>query len=371
MSGIQRFTFVVTLAIAISAFPQQPVSRAVGSVSSIQGSTIALKADNGGDMTVTVADGARLLRTAPGQTDLKTATPISVTDIQAGDRILIRGAADGNKITANLVVVMKQSDVAARQQKEREDWQRRGVGGLVKLVDPATGKIELATTGFSAEAVTVETSKSTIIRKYAEDSVKFDDAKISSLDQIKPGDQLRARGSREPGSPTVTAEEIVFGTFRNVAGTVVSTDPANQTVTVMDLATKKPVVVKITAESQMHKLQPMIAQFIAMRMKGGAQGGEAGGQQRQQGGQRGFGGGGPRNADMSQMLTRMPPVTLADLQKGDALMIVTTAGNGSAVSAVTLLAGVEPILAAPNPLSASTIMSPWNISGGGGEEGPQ
>lgn len=354
----------------MTAVSQQPASRAVGSVSSIQGNTISLKADTGTDIAVTVAEGARLLRTAPGQTDLKTATPISVTDIQAGDRILVLGAAEGNKLTAKLIVVMKKSDVAARQEKEREDWQRRGVGGLVKSVDPATGAIELATTGLSTEAVTVHTSKSTVIRRYAEDSVKFDDAKLSALDKIKPGDQLRARGSREPGSTTVTAEEIVFGTFRNVAGTVVSTDAANQTVTVMDLATKKPVVVKITAESQMHKLQPMIANFIAMRMKGGAPGGENGGRQREQGAQRGFAAGGPRNADMSQMLARMPQVTLADLQKGDALMIVTTDGNGSTVSAVTLLAGVEPILAAPNPLSASTIMSPWNI-GGGGEEATQ
>ena len=371
MSGIYRFVFVTTMMLAVSAASQQaPATRAVGAVSTIQGNTLVMKTDAGADLTVTLADGARLLRMAPGQTDLKTATPIAVSDIAAGDRILVRGAAEANKLTATTVVVMKHADVAARQQKEKEDWQRRGVGGLVKSVDPASGAISLATTGLGAETITVQTGKNTVFRQYAPDSIRFDDAKLSSLDKVKVGDQLRARGNREPGSTTVAAEEIVFGTFRNVAGTVVSTDPANQTVTVMDLATKKPVVVKITSESQMHQLQPMVAQFIAMRLRGGVAGAEGGPQRTQ--GQRGqgFGGGGPRNADMSQMLARMPQITLADLKKGDALMVVTTSGDGATVSAVTLLAGVEPILAAPNPLSASTILSPWNI-GGGGEEAAQ
>jgi len=38
---------------------------------------------------------------------------------------------------------MKQSDLALKQQKDREDWQRLGVGGLVKSVDSAGGVIVL------------------------------------------------------------------------------------------------------------------------------------------------------------------------------------------------------------------------------------
>lgn len=367
MQRIRRFAGILCLLCALAAMSQQPpAARALGAVTSIQGNSIILKTDTGGDVTIAVADGARLLRLEPGQTDLKSATPIALTDIQPGDRLLARGpaAADGKSINAMTVVVMKRADVAAKQQKEREDWQRRGVGGLVKAVDAATGSITLATTGLTAETITVRTSKDTVVRQYAADSVKFDDAKLSSVGNIKPGDQLRARGTRAPGTTTVAAEEIVFGTFRNVAGTVVSTDASNQTLTVMDLATKKPVVVKITPESQLHRLPPFVAQMIATRMRGG-ESGEA--QQRPQGAQGRFGGGARNGGDMSQMLARMPQVTLADLQKGDALMIVTTDGSGATVSAVTLLAGVEPILSAPNPLSASTILSPWNIGTGGAD----
>ena len=64
------------------------------------------------------------------------------------------------------------------------------------------------------------------------------------------------------------AQEIVSGSFRNIAGLVQSVDPAKNTITVMDLATKKPVTVRITNDSQMHKLPAQMAIFLAMRLKG-------------------------------------------------------------------------------------------------------
>jgi len=66
----------------------------------------------------------------------------------------------------------------------------------------------------------------------------------------------------------------------------------------------------------------------------------------------------------------MPPTPLADLAKGDAVMIVATQGTNSGdVTAITLLGGVEPILAAPQG-SAAMSLSPWSLGGGdagGGE----
>jgi len=68
------------------------------------------------------------------------------------------------------------------------------------------------------------------------------------------------------------------------------------------------------------------------------------------------------------MLSRLPNSTLADLQKGDAVMIVsTTGGDADAVTAVTLLAGVDAILTAAPSRSASTLLSPWSLSAPGGE----
>ena len=65
--------------------------------------------------------------------------------------------------------------------------------------------------------------------------------------------------------------------------------------------------------------------------------------------------------DMQQMISRMPASTIADLQKGDAVMLVGTENASTTVTAITLLAGVEPILRG-SPNSASSILSPWSLN---------
>jgi hypothetical protein len=331
-----------------------------------------------------VQDSTRLVRIAPGQKDLKDATPIQLSDVQVGDRILARGKAsdDGKSVAASSVILMKESDVSAKQEKDREDWQKRGVGGLVSKVDAASGSVTLSAPPASdAKPVTIHISKSTIIRRYSPDSIKFDDAKPSTLDEIHSGDQLRARGTRSADGTELDADEVVSGAFRNIAGQVTATDASANTITVMDLATKKPVTLSITADSQLRKLPPTVAQRVAQRLRGGSPDAAAhpsapganppdaakGGQTVPAGDAAGARPGGP--PDFQQMLKRMPPVTLADLQKGDAVMVVTTEGTASTQpTAITLLSGVEPILSAsPTGSQAAMLLSPWNLGGGGGD----
>jgi len=250
----------------------------------------------------------------------------------------------------------------------------------VTAMDLSAQTVTISVPGFGGnKTVKVTVAKNTIVRRYAPDSIKFDDAKTASLAEVKSGDQLRARGERSSDGSELSAQEIVFGTFRNIAGTVISADAAKNTLTVTDLATKKPVLLDISADSQLRKLSPMIAQRIAMRLKGtkeGSGGAGAGtppsaGMARPGGvppvgeGANGRNGGPP---DFQQMLSRMPGVTLADLQKGDAVMIVSTEGTASALpKAVTLLTGVEPILSAPPDIGrAAMLLSPWNLGGAGG-----
>ena len=352
--------------------------RTVGTIKSISANAIILTTDSGSEVTILIQPSTRLLRMEPGQADLKQATPIQSQDLQVGDRLLAGGTAsdNGKSVTATSAVVMKKADVAAKQERDREDWQKRGVGGVVKAVNAGTGTITLSTGALGASnTLAVHVSKDTVIRRYAPDSVKFDDAKPGTLEQIKPGDQLRARGTKSAEGKELAAEEIVSGTFRNVAGTVVATDAGNNTVTLQDLVTKRPVTMKITNESQLRKLPPMMAQRITMRLKGGAANGPAGAgvpasspvsartSETQAGGGADFRQGG--TPDFQQMLNRMPAVTLGDLQKGEALMVVATEGSAEVPStAIILLTGVEPILRAA-PSQASTILSPWNLSAGG------
>ena len=188
-----------------------------------------------------------------------------------GDRVRVRGQAstDATSIAALEIIVMARTDLEARHEQERQDWQKRGLGGLVSNVDAATGTITISVTGMGGtKNIAVHTANKTVFRRYTPESVKFDDARPSALQEIHPGDQLRARGDRSADGSELTAEEIVTGSFRNVAGTVNSVDASAGTISVQDLLSKKPVVVKITSESQLHKLPPEVAQRIAMRLKG-------------------------------------------------------------------------------------------------------
>ncbi len=354
-------------------------ARVVGVVKTVSGNTVTLTTDAGTEASVVIQPTTRLVRMAPGQTDLKTATAIQLSDVQVGDRMLAGGTAsdDGKAVAATSAVIMKKSDVAGKQQHDREEWQKHGTGGVVKAVDVGSGTITLSTGTLGApNTLAVKVSKDTIIRRYAPDSVKFDDAKPGTLEQIKPGDQLRARGTKSEDGKEMAAGEIVSGTFRSIAAAVVSADAANNTITVTDLANKRLVTLKIAPDSQMHQLPAMFAQRIAMRLKSGAAAGAggtpaAGGSPtRPQGGEARPGGdaapGGARQGgppDFQQILNRMPAVTLSQLQMGDALMIVATEGAADSPSQVIiLLSGVEPILTAASPAAASTILSPWNLS---------
>ncbi len=365
--------FVVTLLVGIgcaqlAAQAGTPASGGVvkqlGSIRKISGADLTLVTDQGAELAVKVEPGARILRLAPGQTDLKSAAPIQLTDLQVGDRVLVRGKAsgDGVSVDASAVIVMKQQDIAQMKQQELLEWQRRGVGGVVKQVDSQTGTIALAVNN---KTVLVSTTPKTTFKRYAPDSVKWEDATTAKLDDIRPGDQLRAKGSKNEDGSQLAAEEIVAGTFRNIAGLITAIDSAHGTLTVQDLATKTPITVIITADSQLKKLPPQLAQGLAMRLKGGAPPAPAAPT------------GAPANAahlrggDLNQMLARLPSAILGDLQKGEAVMIVST--QGSAVqppAAITLLAGVEPILTAvPAGTGVQSFLTPWSLaSAPGGEQ---
>ncbi|HUE53486.1 MAG TPA: hypothetical protein VMO80_14175, partial [Terriglobales bacterium] len=160
------------------------VAKAVGTIKSIQADSITVAAESGGegDIVAKLTGSTKILRVPPGEKDLKNATALQAQDLQMGDRVLVRGqpSTDGDKhtIVALSVIVMKQADVAAKQQHDRDDWQKRGVGGIVTNVDTATGTITISSSATGANrSVAVHITKDTILRRYASGSVKFDDAK--------------------------------------------------------------------------------------------------------------------------------------------------------------------------------------------------
>ncbi|MBS1813538.1 MAG: hypothetical protein JSS87_01550 [Acidobacteria bacterium] len=359
-------------------------ARQLGTVKSVSGDTLSIATDKGASFSVQVDPAAKIVLLAPGSTDLKTATPSSFDNIAVGDRVLASGKTGDTPTTihATRIVVMKSADIAQRNAQLQADWQKRGSGGIVSAVDPANGDITIKS---GARTITLKTTPKTIFRRYSSGSVKYEDARNSTLQEIAVGDQLRVRGEHSEDGSTITADEVVSGSFSNVAGTIVSVDAPGQTIVVKDLAKKKNVTVHLSAATNIRTLPAEIATRLAARTRGaGARAGtpaengaahpaaEAPSAGSGEGMHRGPGATGGRSRDLSQIIASLPSQTLADLKPGEALMIVgSQSAPSEPLTAITVLSGVEPILAAAPSGSNAMTLSPWNLdSSAGGGGGP-
>jgi transcription antitermination factor NusG len=330
--------------LAGGALGQAQSGQVIGEVTALdpQSRQISLKTDQGEAVTVTVGDSTSFRRVPPGAKDLTTAARIAFPDLGVGDRIVAIGqrSDDRRKVEARTVIAMSRSDLAQKRLQEQEEWQKRGVSGTVLAVDPGAHTFTIKS---GPKNVAIQPSGKTEYRRYSPDSVKFSDAQPSSLAEIKVGDQVRVLGDKAGDGASIAAERIVSGSFRQIAATISSVNAETGEVVVKDLATKKTLTVRVNADSTMRRLPPAMAAAMARRYQPGAAKGE----------------------DTGQTLDRLPAMPVSELKRGDAIMLSSTTGSDPArVTAVMLLAGVEPLLTA-SPTATRDIMSGWNLGGGG------
>jgi hypothetical protein len=321
---------------------------------------ISLQTDKGETVTLSASEKTVIVHIPPGETDVKKGTKMAFSELAAGDRVVAfaRPSDDPKMLQATSLVVRTKADVASVQQKQQEDWKKRGAAGIVTEVDAAGQSLTIRA---GQRTWKVQASDKTQFHRYSPDSARPADARKSSFAEVKSGDQANVLGNRgEDG--TIAAEVVYSGSFRQIAATVISVDPATNEMQVTDLATKKPLTIRITPESTLKKLPEQMAQGLARRYQGGRGGsGEAPAPA--------AGGGRGRGGDVGSMLERLPSVPLSELKPKDAIMVSTTQGSDPGkVTAITLLAGVEPILTAA-PTATRDIMSGWNL--GAGSEGNQ
>jgi hypothetical protein len=335
-----------------------PKPRVIGEITGLDAAKkeLTLKGDDGTSSTIQLNDATKFLRVPPGEKDLTKATAIAMGDLAAGDRALVLGGSPATR-----VIVMTKADIAKKHEADRAEWQKRGVAGTVTAVDTEKKEISISMrTAEGQKTVAIDASGQANFRRYSQDSVRFSEAKPSSLAELQKGDQLRALGEKNADGTQLKAEEVVFGTFRTIAGTINNVNADAGEITIKDLDTKKPVVVKVGHDTALKKIPNMLAEMLAMRLRGevsarpgGAPGAAAA--RPSQGAPGGFGGaggpGGPGgrrgNMDFQDMLERMPAFTLADLKNGDAIVLSSTlSADPAKVTAITVVAGVEPLLTA-------------------------
>jgi len=360
---------IVSAAFAQTAAP----ARLTGTVTAVNASAnqISIKVATGETVDLTITPRSFILHLPPGETDIKKAAKLTLGDVTAGERLVATYQLSPDQKTkeARTLLVQTQADLDEMAKKDDEDWRKRGTTGNLAALDAAAKTFTLKA---GSKDITVKPTEKVEYLQYSPDSAKSSDAKASSFAALKAGDEVHVLGNKNADGTQIDAEKVVFGYFPQIAATIKSVNAAGNEIVVTDLATKKPVTIRVIPDSIMKKLPDVAAQALARRY-GAARGGSGdtgGGRGAGRGAGPGGAGPGPgagRGGDPSQMLDHAPAITLADLKAGDAIMVKTTMGNGSGPgTAVMLIAGVEPILtAAPN--STRDIMSGWNLGGGGGE----
>lgn len=343
-----------------------------GEVASISDSGLELKNDKG-TTKVTFGATTEFKRVPPERPSITAATPTERSEIGAGDRLVISGFfnSDRTEFAARAVYQMSKSDIARRQQQEAERWATRGISGRVASVNQATRQISIEVRGLTgATTVVVNPKDDAVFKRYAPNSVKYSEAVGSNLQGVQAGDMLRAVGDRGPDGLSFAAEEILTGAFQTVAGTVKAIDTATNQITITDLQSQKDIIVELGPGSALRRFPEQMAQRLAGGPGGAAPGtGPGGGRPAGgggqppagdgagPGGQRGPGMGGPgmggARGGIDDMFDRMPSITLSEITVGSMIAVSSTRnGQTDRVTAIKLLAGVEPFVRAAQMAAA-------------------
>jgi hypothetical protein len=389
----------VSVGISVQAQTQDPATdpsiaakHAIGEVKSIDvpNKIITLKTDAGTTVFASINDKTVYKRLAPGEQSLTNASDITFADIGEGDRIMARGtvAADRKSVPAAMIIVMTKGDIAKKQEAERLEWRRRGILGVITALKPEAKEIVISNRNMAGAqtVVTIPVADSTEMRRYAPDSIRFSDAKPSTFNELKVGDQLRALGDKSEDGLRFKPAKVVTGAFRTVAGTVKEVNPATGEIKITDMEKKQPLTIVIKQDSVLRRFPPMSEMGAMMggmgRGPGGAPGGTPGGQAPAAGAQpaarpQGPGAGGPGaggpggrgNFNINEMLERLPTIAIADVKVGDTIIVSSTQGvDPSRLTAIALVSGADTLLAmlAPRPQPGQAAPNPAAGLGGGG-----
>ncbi|MGD9628444.1 MAG: hypothetical protein AB7V18_04295 [Pyrinomonadaceae bacterium] len=350
-----------------------------GDVVSVGESKIVLKTKDG-EVDIVLSGTTEFKKVPPDNPVLKAAVASAISDISAGDKLLVTGVfgEDKTKLPARSVYLMSKSDIAQKQAKEQERWATRGISGRVSAVNTNANQVTIEVRGLMNSTSVVVTAKpEAVFKRYKQDSVKYSEAVESSVAEIKPGDMFRAVGDRSADGTTFTAEEILTGAFQTVAGTVKTIDAEKGEVIVTQAGTDKEVTIAVTPSSAIKRFpEEMATRMAGLGAAGGQPGGirPAGGPPAGQGGTRpagaapgqGAGGAGRARAGIDDMFERFPTITVGDLKPGDVIAVSSSKnGNADRITAIKLLAGVGPFIRAAQ-MQAAAAGGRGNSGGGQG-----
>ena len=277
---------------------------------------MGVKSDAGETVFFPFGTETEVVQIAPGERDLGKATPVAVTGVLPGDRVMVSFAAGMRE--ARRIVLISSRDIATRNEAENLDWKKRGISGIALSQKGSEVTLEIRTPQGAHRAI-VSVTASTKVRRYAPDSVKFSDAVASSVAEIAAGDQVRARGVKSEDGSTVIADEVVFGTFLTRMGPITAIRRETSEIQIQEVTTKKPLIIHVIAASQLKTMPDMRAMLT-----------------------HGPAAPAPAQFDIQATMERLPVARFEDLKVGGSVIVTSTKGARSdAVTAILLLTNAD------------------------------
>ena len=338
---MKKYTTAVFLisAIAISSAGQsvQQASadraRVIGEITSVDLSAgrVTVKSDSGNVASILINGETTVLSVPPGEHSLANARKISINDLHPGDRAYARYGlqADSQIAPARQLVVMSAAHIKKRQDEEKEAWQKRSTSGVVMALNVKAREITIVSPQRDGiKQIVVSASKVRRFRRYAPESIKFSDARISSFEELRPGDQLRALGEKNADGTALAAEEIISGGFRAIGGTVTSVNGDTGEVRIKLFGNNQPLTLVAGKNSVIRRIPAKVATLIAQRAVSPN----------------------PKKSDAEdsqEIIERLPTIPVSELKAGDVILTASAMGNDpTRFKAVNVLAGIDGIISA-------------------------
>ena len=328
------FLFTCSLIPVIAQISSPPADKA--SLQSLIGSVLKINQDNreisvktaeGQTVNIKVTEKATFARIKPTDKTLEKATQITIRDIIPNSRILARGemSKDTNEFAAQMIVVVAEDNAAPTNSD------RTNIQGVVSRIDIA--KKEITIKGFIASTpreITINASSTNInFRRYAANSIKFNDSLPSGFENIKVGDQLKGTGKLSIEGLSFSPETIISGTFRTIGGSILSIDLSDKVITVSDMQSRQPIKIKIDPEINLKKLTTEKSkELITLSLNKNSQ----------------KLGGAPVTGDLKSFFDTLPATSLEQLKVGSSIIMSAILGdNNTPSTAFQMLTDVEPL----------------------------
>src|SRR5215813_280830 len=291
----------------------------------------------GNKVTLTLSDSTVFMRIPPGEKTKDKFIKITATDFGVGDSVFARGriSEDRKTMPAREFYVMSKGEIADKRDREREAWRTRGIAGTVTALKAESKEITIdARTAEGLKPIVIAATGDTKYRRYAQNSVRFSDAKPGAFTDLVVGDQVRALGAKSSDGARFTPDEIVSGSFQTLTGTISEIDAGKNELKLSDQASHQSVTVTVSKDSTLRRLTP---ELLAALTPGKPDGNNPPAPTASSPAK--------TSGDLQEMFDQLPTFSLTELKVGDAILVSSSkGGDATRVNAIAVVSGVGPLL---------------------------